>query len=331
MNVDHVLLSSALSDEAGRAAGFGDETGGWEEWLVQPIYQRCDRRGRNKPWPASCRAGPHWVRAPSAFSGRAWRCRWSRYGNGQHMWQKAADAGFVMAAHSYFPAEAMEIVPLSEPGTSSEPPQPFLAGAAQPDTKPLGPKEDGTAQQIMQLLQEIQNPQGTARSPPFLGENPCIPFFYRPDEQDEVKILVVWGVTGWLCVCMCARMKGVKCWSYETLALAVRIISTNTEQTWSWSCDRVCSSYISRAPLFICWYYLVGKWLTWPAKEKYSSPYHNVWFPSFLSHPILHLSAINGPSASPPPLIKRTHQFEQFAACYVLLWFNAQKKHHVWM
>lgn len=113
--------------------------------------------------------------------------------------------GFVMAAHSTFPAEAMEIVPLSEPGTGSEPPQPFLAGSAQPDTKPLGPKEDGTAQQIMQLLQEIQNPQGTARSPPFLGENPCIPFFYRPDEQDEVKILVVWGVTGWLCVyvCMC--------------------------------------------------------------------------------------------------------------------------------
>uniref|UniRef100_A0A3P8TEU2 Golgin A2 n=1 Tax=Amphiprion percula TaxID=161767 RepID=A0A3P8TEU2_AMPPE len=59
------------------------------------------------------------------------------------------------------------------------------------DSKPLVPKEDGTAQQIMQLLHEIQNPQGAPRSPPFLGENPCIPFFYRPDEQDEVKILVV--------------------------------------------------------------------------------------------------------------------------------------------
>uniref|UniRef100_H3CUD5 Golgin A2 n=1 Tax=Tetraodon nigroviridis TaxID=99883 RepID=H3CUD5_TETNG len=65
------------------------------------------------------------------------------------------------------------------------------AGSTHPDTKSLGPKEDGTAQQIMQLLQEIQNPQGTARSPSFLGENPCIPFFYRPDEQEEVKILVV--------------------------------------------------------------------------------------------------------------------------------------------
>ncbi|XP_057212045.1 golgin subfamily A member 2 isoform X4 [Triplophysa rosa] len=53
----------------------------------------------------------------------------------------------------------------------------------------LRPKEDGTARQIMQLLQEIQNPQAKPMS--FLGENPCIPFFYRPDEQDEVKILVV--------------------------------------------------------------------------------------------------------------------------------------------
>nr|XP_055054262.1 golgin subfamily A member 2 isoform X4 [Misgurnus anguillicaudatus] len=53
----------------------------------------------------------------------------------------------------------------------------------------LRPKEDGTARQIMQLLHEIQNPQ--ARPTSFLGENPCIPFFYRPDEQDEVKILVV--------------------------------------------------------------------------------------------------------------------------------------------
>uniref|UniRef100_A0A3Q2Q8N2 Golgin A2 n=1 Tax=Fundulus heteroclitus TaxID=8078 RepID=A0A3Q2Q8N2_FUNHE len=59
------------------------------------------------------------------------------------------------------------------------------------ESKPLAPREDGTARQIMQLLHEIQNPQGAPRSPPFLGENPCIPFFYRPDEQDEVKILVV--------------------------------------------------------------------------------------------------------------------------------------------
>ncbi|KAJ7987297.1 hypothetical protein DPEC_G00337270 [Dallia pectoralis] len=83
-----------------------------------------------------------------------------------------------------------------------------VSTALQPDTAPLDPldcdpsrpptdssdsmrpQEDGTARQIMQLLQEIQNPQGP-RSVPFLGDSPCIPFFYRPDEQDEVKILVV--------------------------------------------------------------------------------------------------------------------------------------------
>ncbi|XP_055791652.1 golgin subfamily A member 2-like [Salvelinus fontinalis] len=60
-----------------------------------------------------------------------------------------------------------------------------------PDSQALmRPQEDGTTRQIMQLLQEIQNPQGP-RSVPFLGDNPCVPFFYRPDEQDEVKILVV--------------------------------------------------------------------------------------------------------------------------------------------
>uniref|UniRef100_A0A4W5K1L3 Golgin A2 n=1 Tax=Hucho hucho TaxID=62062 RepID=A0A4W5K1L3_9TELE len=60
-----------------------------------------------------------------------------------------------------------------------------------PDSQALmRPQEDGTARQIMQLLQEIQNPQGP-HSVPFLGDNPCIPFFYRPDQQDEVKILVV--------------------------------------------------------------------------------------------------------------------------------------------
>ncbi|XP_073333703.1 golgin subfamily A member 2 isoform X2 [Pagrus major] len=90
-------------------------------------------------------------------------------------------------------AEAMEVIPLSEPTTGSEAPSPqtLPTGSAQTDSISRGPKEDGTAQQIMQLLQEIQNPQGALRSPPFLGENPCIPFFYRPDEQDEVKILVV--------------------------------------------------------------------------------------------------------------------------------------------
>uniref|UniRef100_A0A4W3GGX3 Golgin A2 n=1 Tax=Callorhinchus milii TaxID=7868 RepID=A0A4W3GGX3_CALMI len=57
-------------------------------------------------------------------------------------------------------------------------------------TPPMGlPSEDHTAQQIMQLLQEIQNPQ--AKQSPFLSYSPCIPFFYRADEHDEVRILVV--------------------------------------------------------------------------------------------------------------------------------------------
>ncbi|XP_075899687.1 golgin subfamily A member 2 isoform X4 [Nelusetta ayraudi] len=86
-------------------------------------------------------------------------------------------------------AEAMEIIPLSEPTMACEGPSSHMLSTA--DSKSAGPKEDGTAQQIMQLLQEIQNPQGAPRPPPFLGDNPCIPFFYRPDEQDEVKILVV--------------------------------------------------------------------------------------------------------------------------------------------
>ncbi|XP_030362580.1 golgin subfamily A member 2 isoform X2 [Strigops habroptila] len=57
------------------------------------------------------------------------------------------------------------------------------------DNKAVQPsQEDPTAKQIMQLLREIQNPQERLSS---LLENPCIPFFYRADENDEVKIMVV--------------------------------------------------------------------------------------------------------------------------------------------
>ncbi|KAM6117742.1 golgin subfamily A member 2 isoform 2-T2 [Phoenicopterus ruber ruber] len=59
---------------------------------------------------------------------------------------------------------------------------PIDSKAAQPN------QEDPTAKQIMQLLREIQNPQERLGSP---LENPCIPFFYRADENDEVKIMVV--------------------------------------------------------------------------------------------------------------------------------------------
>ncbi|XP_034349794.1 golgin subfamily A member 2 isoform X3 [Arvicanthis niloticus] len=58
---------------------------------------------------------------------------------------------------------------------------------AQGEAGVLAPHENPTAQQIMRLLREIQNPQER----PGLGSNPCIPFFYRADENDEVKIMVV--------------------------------------------------------------------------------------------------------------------------------------------
>ncbi|KAM6431294.1 golgin subfamily A member 2 isoform 2-T2 [Liasis olivaceus] len=48
--------------------------------------------------------------------------------------------------------------------------------------------QDPTAKQILQLLREIQNPRDRLGS---LLENPCVPFFYRVDENDEVKIMVV--------------------------------------------------------------------------------------------------------------------------------------------
>ncbi|NWW55007.1 GOGA2 protein, partial [Pedionomus torquatus] len=63
------------------------------------------------------------------------------------------------------------------------------SGFSPVDSKAAQPsQEDPTAKQIMQLLREIQNPQERLSS---LLENPCIPFFYRADENDEVKIMVV--------------------------------------------------------------------------------------------------------------------------------------------
>ncbi|XP_015270412.1 PREDICTED: LOW QUALITY PROTEIN: golgin subfamily A member 2 [Gekko japonicus] len=56
------------------------------------------------------------------------------------------------------------------------------------DKGPPPAPHDPTAKQIMQLLREIQNPRERLGS---LLENPCIPFFYRADENDEVKIMVV--------------------------------------------------------------------------------------------------------------------------------------------
>lgn len=66
-----------------------------------------------------------------------------------------------------------------------------LADSGEPvqreDLQGLATPENPTAQQIMQLLREMQNPQER----PGLGNNPCIPFFYRADDHGEVKIMVV--------------------------------------------------------------------------------------------------------------------------------------------
>ncbi|KFO31894.1 Golgin subfamily A member 2 [Fukomys damarensis] len=65
-----------------------------------------------------------------------------------------------------------------------------LADSAEPAQDVAGPgsaPENPTARQIMQLLREIQNPEEHLG----LGGSPCIPFFYRADRNDEVKIMVI--------------------------------------------------------------------------------------------------------------------------------------------
>ena len=57
------------------------------------------------------------------------------------------------------------------------------------DNVELGPAalENSTAQQIMQLLCEMQSCQ----EHPGLSKNPCVPFFYRADDNAGVKIMVI--------------------------------------------------------------------------------------------------------------------------------------------
>ncbi|XP_021564803.1 golgin subfamily A member 2-like [Carlito syrichta] len=65
-----------------------------------------------------------------------------------------------------------------------------LANDGEPAQGEMGegsPPENLTIQQIIQLLHEIQKSQ----EHPGLGNNPCIPFFYRTDKKDEVKIMVI--------------------------------------------------------------------------------------------------------------------------------------------
>ncbi|XP_054440282.1 golgin subfamily A member 2 isoform X2 [Pteronotus mesoamericanus] len=87
--------------------------------------------------------------------------------------------------------------PAGEPTTAA--PAPQAAGAAHSqgdllevslaDNMELGPAtlENSTAQQIMQLLCEMQSCQEY----PGLSKNPCIPFFYRADNNTGVKIMVI--------------------------------------------------------------------------------------------------------------------------------------------
>ncbi|CAM5163608.1 unnamed protein product [Eretmochelys imbricata] len=80
---------------------------------------------------------------------------------------------------------------LREVSLADEPEQEAAVLQSHVSSHSKGPQpspEDPTAKQIMQLLREIQNPQERVGS---LLENPCIPFFYRADENDEVKIMVI--------------------------------------------------------------------------------------------------------------------------------------------
>ncbi|XP_066466700.1 golgin subfamily A member 2 [Tiliqua scincoides] len=79
-----------------------------------------------------------------------------------------------------------EVSLVDEPEQNPTIPQSHLSHADSRGPQPA--PQDPTAKQIMQLLREIQNPRERLGS---LLENPCIPFFYRADENDEVKIMVV--------------------------------------------------------------------------------------------------------------------------------------------
>ncbi|XP_059514179.1 golgin subfamily A member 2 isoform X5 [Myotis daubentonii] len=87
--------------------------------------------------------------------------------------------------------------PAGEPTTAPPAPQATGAAHSQGDLHEVsladgvepGPAalENSTAQQIMQLLCELQSPQEY----PGLSRNPCIPFFYRADSDAGVKIMVI--------------------------------------------------------------------------------------------------------------------------------------------
>ncbi|KAM3825556.1 golgin subfamily A member 2 isoform 2-T2 [Vipera latastei] len=103
---------------------------------------------------------------------------------------QTGDAG--AKADGAFESDASKVADLREVSLADEPEADAVASHSHPShSDPKSPQpspQDPTAQQILQLLREIQNPQN--RTGP-LSESPCIPFFYRVDENDEVKLLVL--------------------------------------------------------------------------------------------------------------------------------------------
>ncbi|XP_073170430.1 golgin subfamily A member 2 isoform X2 [Lepidochelys kempii] len=100
-------------------------------------------------------------------------------------------SGSAIAVERHIELNATDGEGLREVSLADEPEQEAAVLQSHVSSHSKGPQpspEDPTAKQIMQLLREIQNPQERVGS---LLENPCIPFFYRADENDEVKIMVI--------------------------------------------------------------------------------------------------------------------------------------------
>ncbi|XP_050783066.1 golgin subfamily A member 2 isoform X5 [Gopherus flavomarginatus] len=101
------------------------------------------------------------------------------------------ESGSAIAVERRIELNAADGEGLREVSLADEPEQEVAVLQSHVSSLSKGPEpspEDPTAKQIMQLLREIQNPQERVGS---LLENPCIPFFYRADENDEVKIMVI--------------------------------------------------------------------------------------------------------------------------------------------
>uniref|UniRef100_A0A8C3S0J4 Golgin subfamily A conserved domain-containing protein n=1 Tax=Chelydra serpentina TaxID=8475 RepID=A0A8C3S0J4_CHESE len=101
------------------------------------------------------------------------------------------ERGSAIAVERHIELNATDGEGLREVSLADEPEQEAAVLQSHVSSHSKGPQpspEDPTAKQIMQLLREIQNPQERVGS---LLENPCIPFFYRADENDEVKIMVI--------------------------------------------------------------------------------------------------------------------------------------------